>query len=95
MRLIDGDELYREYQSVVCHDIACAECKAVDKDTGECRVDYLISDAPTIDAVSVVICENCRKSHIDGKTTHYLWCNEWGRSTDPFGYCERGEREGE
>ena len=52
MRLIDGDELYREYQSVVCHDIACAECKAVDRDTGECRVDYLISDAPTIDAVS-------------------------------------------
>ena len=43
----------------------------------------------------LVRCENCRKSHIDGKTTHYLWCTEWGRSTDPFGYCERGEREGE
>ena len=50
MRLIDADALYREYQSVVCHDISCAECKAVDKDTGECRVDYLISDAPTIDS---------------------------------------------
>ena len=40
----------------------------------------------------LVRCENCRKSHIDGKTTHYLWCTEWGRSTDVFGYCERGER---
>ena len=51
-----------------------------------------VADAPSID---IVRCENCRKSHIDGKTTHYLWCTEWGRSTDTFGYCERGEREGE
>ena len=54
-----------------------------------------IEHQPTIDAVSVVRCKNCKKSHIDGKTTHYLWCTEWGRSTDTFGYCERGEREGE
>ena len=52
----------------------------------------LIANAPHID---IVRCENCRKSHIDGKTTHYLWCTEWGRSTDVFGYCERGERESE
>ena len=44
---------------------------------------------------NIVRCKECRKSHIDGKTTHYLWCTEWGRSTDTFGYCERGEREGE
>ena len=52
----------------------------------------VIEEAPTID---IVRCLNCKKSHIDGKTTHYLWCTEWGRSTDTFGYCERGEREGE
>ncbi len=52
----------------------------------------VIDDAPSID---IVRCEECRKSHIDGKTTHHLWCTEWGRSTDTFGYCERGEREGE
>ena len=51
-----------------------------------------IMTAPSID---IVRCKECRKSHIDGKTTHYLWCTEWGRSTDVFGYCERGEREGE
>ena len=51
-----------------------------------------IDTAPSID---IVICEECRKSHVDGKTTHHLWCTEWGRSTDVFGYCERGEREGE
>ena len=58
----------------------------------EAEIVSLIGNAPSID---IVRCENCRKSHIDGKTTHYLWCTEWGRSTDTFGYCERGEREGE
>ena len=56
------------------------------------RILVTIDEAPCID---IVRCENCRKSHIDGKTTHYLWCTEWGRSTDTFGYCERGEKEGE
>ena len=48
-----------------------------------------------IQGIDIVRCKDCRKSHIDGKTTHYLWCTEWGRSTDVFGYCERGKREGE
>ena len=52
----------------------------------------IVINAPSID---IVRCKECRKSHIDGKTTHYLWCTEWGRSTDTFGYCERGKREGE
>ena len=52
----------------------------------------IVINAPSID---IVRCKECRKSHIDGKTTHYLWCTEWGRSTDTFGYCERGEIEGE
>ena len=50
---------------------------------------YCNKVAPSID---IVRCQDCKKSHIDGKTTHYLWCVEWGRSTDVFGYCERGER---
>ena len=55
-------------------------------------VKAVLNKAPSID---IVRCKDCSKSHIDGKTTHYLWCTEWGRSTDTFGYCERGEREGE
>jgi hypothetical protein len=58
----------------------------------KCGCAYAIRELPSID---IVFCKECRKSHIDGKTTHYLWCTEWGRSTDTFGYCERGEREGE
>jgi hypothetical protein len=51
-----------------------------------------IFNAPSID---ICFCQECKKSHLEGKSTHYLWCTEWGRSTDVFGYCERGEREGE
>ena len=60
------------------------------EDVTECY--RALNELPSID---IVRCSKCKKSHIDGKTTHYLWCTEWGRSTDTFGYCERGEREGE
>ena len=53
------------------------------------EVENIINSAPSID---IVRCSECKKSHIDGKTTHYLWCTEWGRSTDTFGYCERADR---
>ena len=56
------------------------------------RILTMIDEAPSI---NIVKCLDCKKSHIGGKITHYLWCVEWGRSTDPFGHCERGEREGE
>ena len=81
MRLIDADALYREYQSVVCHDISCAECKAVDKDTGECRVDYLISDAPTIDS------DRPKGKWIDNGD-RYFRCSLCGtKDTDTWDWC--------
>lgn len=96
VRLIDADALKEwidEYVSVF-------------KKSDTREIKGYVEHQPTIDAipiehinlmnlVEVVRCKECRKSHIDGKTTHYLWCTEWGRSTDTFGYCERGEREGE
>ena len=82
-RLIDGDALI-------------AWIKGSQQMTSKMKnIICYIKTMPTIDAVEAVRCEECRKSHVDGKTTHYLWCTEWGRSADTFGYCERGEREGE
>ena len=86
MRLIDADELTNMIKPL---------CGAFIEDAF--MINYhsvlsIIENAPSID---IVRCKECKKSHIDGKTTHYLWCTEWGRSTDMFGYCERGEREGE
>lgn len=84
MRLIDADELKPDYYE---------ECETEDDEyVYRYYSEEQIDNTPSID---IVRCEDCRKSHIDGKTTHYLWCTEWGRSTDTFGYCERGEREGE
>ena len=91
-RYIDADALIKRWNEMTIR--------------GRTEFDQEIMLAPTIDAipiehinlmnlVEVVRCKECRKSHIDGKTTHYLWCTEWGRSTDTFGYCERGEREGD
>ena len=78
-------------------DVWCEDCKEYDKEHHNCPRFNRVIRAALEDAgmVRVVRCKECRKSHIDGKTTHYLWCTEWGRSTDVFGYCERGEREGE
>ena len=78
-RWIDADALKEEHINYATGELA---------PLAWADIDY----APSID---IVRCQDCKKSHIDGKTTHYLWCTEWGRSTDVFGYCERGEREGE
>ena len=61
----------------------------------ETRYMQMMDDVIANKSIDIVFCKECKKSHIDGKTTHYLWCTEWGRSTDVFGYCERGERESE
>ena len=83
-RYIDADALMSQW----CDEM----CKPKPSCEEDCAVYDYVRLAPSID---IVRCKDCRKSHIDGKTTHYLWCTEWGRSTDTFGYCERGEREGE
>ncbi len=88
MRLIDADTLIKNIKNTA--DLGGWIGAAV-YHIKQVAIKY-IDDAPSID---IVRCQDCKKSHIDGKTTHYLWCTEWGRSTDTFGYCERGEREGE
>ena len=54
----------------------------------------LIDDAPSIDIVKCGECKYSRECRRKDRA-FYRWCTEWGRSTDTFGYCERGEREGE
>lgn len=64
MRLIDADALIAKMPTVM--DMQDTYLPIHFKE-------WLIDEAPSID---IVICEDCRKSHIDGKTTHYLWCTE-------------------
>ena len=69
MRLIDGDALMYEANSDGAYGYVDAK---------------QISDAPTIDAVEVVRCRDCKHRYSDS------WC-EYVDDDDNF-YCARGER---
>ena len=69
-RLIDADDLLAEYD------------RQHEGEPGKAR--KLIEDAPTIDAVEVVRCKDCKHRYSDS------WC-EYVDDDDNF-YCARGER---
>ena len=52
----------------------------------------VIDDAPTIDAVKVVRCKDCRHYSVEGETTRFGWCGYWNKPTDEMRYCSDGER---
>ena len=54
-----------------------------------------IDDAPTIDAVEVVRCKNCKHRYMDGEVTHYYWCRLHDRPIDDTDYCAWGEERNE
>ena len=65
-----------------------------DTTTMQC-VEKAIKEAPTVDAVEVVRCIDCKYYHTswDGKETHYCedyWCEWVDPSLDDF--CSLGER---
>ena len=52
----------------------------------------LIADAPTIDAVPVVRCKDCRFS-VTISNDHGIFCEWWAYDrTLPDGFCHKGER---
>lgn len=53
-----------------------------------------IDDAPTIDAVEVVRCKDCKHYIVEGIATQYGWCHEYKHSVDEDDYCSYGERKG-
>ena len=59
MRLIDADALMRVYQEVLCPHVSCADCSFL-MDDGNCRFETMIREAPTIDAVPVIRCRECK-----------------------------------
>ena len=69
MRLIDADVLLAEYD------------RQHEGEPGKAR--KLIEDAPTVDAVEVVRCKDCKHRYSDS------WC-EYVDDDDNF-YCARGE----
>ena len=52
----------------------------------------ILREAPTIDAVPVVRCRECKKHGLSVFYPDRLFCLEHRRYVDPDGYCYLGER---
>ena len=107
MRPIDADALIKdlEYAIAIDEDILGyvgtegieRTTTQFDKDCKQNAIDLLIH-APTIDAVIVVRCKECKKANNED-CSHSYWDDDWGEwRIDYKGddwFCADGEREGE
>ncbi len=67
----------------------------IGKRYGVQAIEYVIDQQPTVDAVEVVRCKDCRymTEHYDTDGNVPYWtCSEWDGGTDYDGYCHFGER---
>ena len=75
MRPIDADAMKRVYQEVLCSHVACIDCSFF-MDDKYCRFETMLSEAPTINAIPVVRCRECKYHYWEqepchGKSVHY------------------------
>ena len=87
MRLIDADAMKRVYQEVLCSHAACIDCSFF-MDDKYCRFETMLSEAPTINAIPVVRCRECR-SYNKPKTG---WCEVHLDREHMDDFCSYGER---
>ena len=94
MRLIDADAMKRVYQKVLCNHVACIDCSFF-MDDKYCRFETMLSEAPTVDAVPVVRCRECKRRKYDD-IFGMLWCNldSCTKRVKPDDFCSYGEKEG-
>ena len=91
MRLIDADAMKRVYQEVLCSHVACIDCSFF-MDDKYCRFETMLSEAPTINAIPVVRCRECK--HCDPENYH---CDHPMGTAAPLrrkpdDFCSYGER---
>ena len=55
------------------------------------EVDAYIDAQPTIDAVEVVCCRECKRQRKEG-CIDTVWCGKWGSPRLPDDYCSYGVR---
>ena len=90
MRLIDADALMDKVEVIETK----SESEIADKYSklkeaqlsGMAHISQLIIDAPTVDAVEVVRCKDCR--HLDEDN----YCRIWGDYMADHGFCSGAER---
>lgn len=86
MRLIDADSLYREGLHEYIYEYGGDEYQF-----DETRFSRLIQSEPTVDAVPVIRCRDCKWSTSKKKEGLYH-CRFWYRSVKDDDYCGRAER---
>ena len=91
MRPIDADAMMRIYQEVLCPHVSCVDCSLLMND-GNCRFETMIREAPTIDAVPIVRCRECK--HCDPENYHcdHHMGTAAPLSRKPDDFCSYGER---
>ena len=82
MRLIDADALIKRLAYCVKQGMGA---------TIAYTFMHMIDDVPTIDAVSVVRCKDCKYKYMYKS----VWACPYGLMITSDGYCNYGEREGE
>ena len=92
MRLIDADAMKRVYQEVLCSHVACIDCSFF-MDDKYCRFETMLSESPTINAIPVVRCRECKQGEIDDPDfPDQYYCHAGcGWNKGDF-YCAYGER---
>ena len=91
MRLIDADALKPKVEAMVIHKFNESDYEYGGNQAFDYVADILIDDAPTIDAVVVVRCKDCRWWQNDYMGT---WCGRVSgiHFTNADDYCSYGER---
>ena len=104
-RLIDANALKDDFRRYMADrfdrercvsEESCITCGRV------CLFQRTINNAPTVDAVEVVRCKDCRlfdktgyeeaNEHEEDLSLHMGWCAEWRRGTQACRFCSYGER---
>ena len=94
MRIIDADAMKRVYQEVLCNHVACIDCSFFMGDK-YCRFETMLSEAPTVDAVPVVRCRDCKHyatADFDGNILCGCTLHSAMVDITPDSFCSYGER---
>ena len=107
MRLIDADSLKTKVEAMVVHRVIESDYDFGGNQAFDYVADILIEDAPTIDAVEVVRCRDCKHRYGDECPMRHVEWVEYEEDgfierddivhdhTVDDGFCNCGERESE
>ncbi len=86
MRLIDAEVLKQDINKVSTHWL---------NEWSTLGVLAMVDKQPTVDAVEVVRCKDCKHTKTDGMANPAIYCKKWDRWEMPSDfYCKYGERKG-